>query len=330
MLGEMLTRYLYDCDEVCFMLIDSLHHCRSQEAVFWAEELLLSKEDELLDKTVVRAWVLFLGAPCINWLDAWFAGLDKLTLLLEFSSLIKKGRSCSPLKTFIMFGRGFSSVTDVQRMEQAVRENDPFSFYWWSGPYEKSPSALLNVVKEYVEDPVLFESLDKAFKMFPLSMKSLLGCVAVQLLCLKSYPEAYVLGASAESERSFGMKANRMYSISEKALPCRHVRKTQYDVLCRSHKEIMKDACTVFWKEIDATVIDDDSLEAAVEEYFPDDTPDEWSIEDRSCSHPVKFTKYKRFIKPSYRAKLLWGFAPVIKKEWDLDTAFKACLAPEY
>ena len=327
----MLTRYLYDSDEVCYMLIDSLHHGRSKEAVFWAEELLLSKEQDLLDKTVVRAWVLFLGAPCIHWLDAWFSGLDKLTLVSEFSTLIKKGRSCSPLKTFIIAGRGFSSITDSDRMAQAIQENDPFSFYWWSGSYEKSPSALFEVVKEYVDDPALFASLDKALKLFPLSMKNLLVCVAVQLLCLKSYPDPYVLGNLVSSERSQeGMKANRLYSVNLNALPCRHIRLTQYEALCKSHKEIMKDAGSVFWKEVHATVVDDDTLEAAVETYFPDDTPDEWSIEARSVSHPVNFKKYKRFIKPSYRAKLLWNFAPVIRKEWDVEAAYKACLAPEY
>jgi len=313
------------------MLIDSLYHGRSKEAVFWAEELLLSKEEELLDKTAVRAWILFLGVPCIHWLDAWFSGLDKLTLISEFPSLIvKKGRASVPLKTFIMAGRGFSPVADSDRMALAIQENDPFSFYWWAGPYEKSPSALLETIKDYVEDSLLFNSLEQALKLFPLTMKNLLLCVATQLLCLKSYPDPYVMGPAVLSERSQGsMKANRLYIVKTSALPCRHVRLKQSEALCKSHKEIMRDAGTGFWKEVYATIIDDESLESAVDLFFPDDTPDEWSIETRSVSHPVTFIKYKVLLKPSYRAKLLWGFAPVIRKKWAVEAAFKACWAPE-
>lgn len=330
----MLTRYLYDCDEVCYALIDSLYKRRSKEAVFWARELVLSEEIDILDRTVVRAWVLFLGAPHINWLDAWFKNRD-LGLIEEFSDLIRKGRTQICLKTFVMVGRGFSEVQDLDKVSLAVSENDAFRFYWWSA-FEKAPSALFEFVKTFVDDPSLFDSIEQAFALFSIiSMKSLLAAVAVQLLCLKSYPDIYVgkgqIGQIGQIPVLNGLKANRVYKILESMLPCRHLRETQWIALCKSQKEIIDGAGSNFWKKIGATIVDDDSLERVAEELFPEDCPDEWSIADRAISHPDKFTKYKIYIKPSYRCKKLWGFAPVLRKEWAsrIELLFKACLAPE-
>jgi hypothetical protein len=115
-------------------------------------------------------------------------------------------------------------------------------------------------------------------------------------------------------------------------LPCRHIRTTQWDALCKSHKEIIGDAGSKFWLGVNAKIVDDDSLEKACEELFPEDCPDEWSIQDRAVSHPDKFTKYKRYLKSSYRCRLIWKFTPVIRKEWvdRIELMFKGCCAPEY
>jgi hypothetical protein len=307
---------------------------RSKEAVFWARELVLSEELEILDKTVVRAWVLFLGAPHINWLDAWFKSRD-LGLIEEFSGLFKKGRTQICLKTFVMVSRGFSEVQDLDKVSLAVSENDAFRFYWWSA-FEKAPSALFEFVKTYVDDPSLFDSIEKALALFSVvSMKSLLTAVSVQLLCLKSYPDIYVMKEPYDLSEQLpvltGLKANRVYKILESMLPCRHVRDTQWNALCKSQKEIIDGAGSNFWKNAGTSIVDDESLERVAEELFPEDCPDEWSIADRAISHPDKFTKYKIYIKPSYRCKKLWGFAPVLRKTWSsrMELLFKACLAPE-
>lgn len=327
----MLTRYLYDCDEVCYALIDSLYKGRSKEAVFWARELVLSREEGILDKTVVKAWLLFLGVKHINWLDAWFASRS-LSLIAEFSGLIKKGRSSCCLKTFVMAARGFSLEQDQEKVEASIDANDPFSFYWWSG-FEKAPTALFDYVKEFVEDPSLFASLEKAMGLFPvLSMKTLISAAAVQLLCMKSYKDIYVVTENAATVELYdGLIKNRIYAIKLSMLPCRHVRVTQWDALCKSQREIIEGAGSRFWVEQGARITDDESLEAVTEELFPEDCPDEWSIANRAFSHPDKFVKYKIHIKPSYRCKLLWSFSPALRNSWSMrmELLFKACSAPE-
>jgi len=330
----MLTRYLYDCDEVCYALIDALYKHRRTEAVFWARELVLSEELDILDRTVVRAWLMFLGAGHINWLDAWFAGRD-LRLIEEFPSLIKKGRLALGLKTFIMVARGFALEQDLDKVRAALDANDPFSFYRWAA-FEKAPSALFEFVKGYVDEPALFDSIGKALGLFSvLSMKSLLAAAAVQLLCLRSYRDEYLICEESRGsgllERYDGLKKNRVYKIVGSMLPCRHKRLTQWEALCKSHKEIIDGAGSRFWSDVAASINGDDFFEKVTETLFPEDCPDEWSIADRAVSHPDKFVKYKVLIRPSYRFKLLWGFTPVLRVEWfaALDTLFKACLSPE-
>ena len=334
MVLKMLTRYLYDCDEVCYALIDALYKGRAKDAVFWARELVLTKELDTLDRTVVRAWLMFLGAAHINWLDAWFSGRD-LRLIEEFPSLIKKGRASLGLKTFIMVARGFSPEQDLDKVRVALEENDPFTFYRWS-VFEKAPSALFEFVKEHVDDVGLFDSIGRALELFSvLSMKSLLAAAAVQLLCLRSYRDDYVIGDASKGEGLLeqyeGLKKNRLYKIEGSMLPCRHKRLTQWEALCKSHKEIIDGAGSRFWSDVASTITDDDVFESVTEELFPEDCPDEWSIADRAVSHPDKFVKYKKYIRPTYRFKLLWRFVPVLRVEWfsALDTLFKACLAPE-
>lgn len=309
------------------MLIYSLHKGLKKEAVFWAKELILSKEDSMLDRTMIRAWLLFLGPSRIDWLDAWFNGLDRLSLVQEFCC--GKRKSCC--KTFVIAGRGIGKE-DVDRVHRSVEENDPFSFYWCLGEsYEKRPSAVVEFVKGFVDDASLFDSLDWALKLFPgIPMKTLISVAAVQLLCLKSYPEPYNFTSMYEEPVVIsGLKANRLYKITEQMLPCIK-RTTQAEVLCKNHMDIMLSGCK-FWREKAAGVVDDATLESTVDELFPDDSPDEWSLKDRSVSHPVTFKKYKIFIKTEYRASLLWGFRPALRTEWTgrIDGFLKACYAPE-
>ena len=341
----MLSRNFYECDEVCLALLDSLRRGRSKEAVYWAYELQLSEEHELLEKTIIRAWLLYLGPPNIHWLDAWFAlgQMDmKLALISGFVSLYpsKKPKVPSMLKTFYIAGRGFSEKQDMERVNTGINTNDPFSVYWWVGPgYEKSPSALLEFVAGFVDSAELFDSLRKAMGAIgSLQMKNLLGAAGVQLLCLSSYPESYVVAEGAlkditaykeEWDLDYG-KERRLYPILEDMLPHGGGRVTQNDGLNIGWREILTKGC-VFWKNQMDRIVDDDSQEAIYAELFPDDIPDEWGLKDKDISHPVKSDTYKMYTKQSYRMKVVWGFAPVLRKNWEprLKTLFKAALFPD-
>jgi len=343
----MLTRNFYECDEVCLALLDSLRRARSKEAVYWAYELQVSMEHELLEKTMIRAWLLYLGPVNIHWLDSWFAvDLDaestRLALIAGFAGLYtgRKVKVPSMLKTFYIAGRGFATQQDMERVNSGIEANDPFSVYWWLGPgYDKSPSALLEYVSGFVDSVELFDSLRKAMAAIgSLQMKNLLGAVSVQLLCLSSYPDSYVIAEGLikdittykeEWDSEYG-KSRRHYPILETMLPHGGGRVTQNDGLNIGWREILKTGCA-FWKSQMELIVDDDSQEVVYESIFPDDIPDEWGLDAKNISHPVKSDAYKMYTKQSHRMKIVWGWAPVLRQSWEprLKSLFKAALVPD-
>lgn len=346
----MLTRHFYELETVCYALLDSLRHKRTTEAVFWARELVLSYEDETLTKTMVQAWIMFMGSQRIDWLDAWFSvssdagsdagGCQRLVLVAEFSErTISVGQRLSCVLTFWIASRGLSPMASEDRVVQALGENDPISLYWWLGPsYDKKPSSLLSLVCSYVDSPELFDSLQKAISLkLSVHLRTLLSVCAVQLLCLESYPEPLQstkgpLVAELLSTWSTGKRQSRLFSIKPEMLPHGYKRILQADALCESAVKVMALGCK-FWQNIGSLINDDSSLESVVDTYFPDDIPDEWSVTDRAKSHPVALDVYKVFIKPEYRIKLVWKLkrVPVFRRAWLPQTKllFKACAVPD-
>lgn len=347
----MLTRHFYEIDTVCYALLDSLRHKRSTEAVFWARELVLSYEDETLTKTMVQAWIMFMGSQRIDWLDAWFSvscdaagcdagGCQRLVLIAEFSErTVVRGQRSAQVLTFWIASRGLSPVASEDRVVQALGENDPICLYWWLGPaYDKKPSSLLSLLSSYVDSPELFDSLQKAMALkLSVHLRTLLSVCAVQLLCLESYPEplqstrgAFV--AELLSMWSTGGRQSRLFSIKPEMLPQGYKRILQADALCESAVKVMASGCK-FWQTIGALITDDATLESVVDTYFPDDIPDEWSVADRAKSHPVALDVYKVFMKPEYRIKLVWKLkrVPLFRRAMlpQIKLLFKACSVPD-
>jgi len=347
----MLTRHFYELETVCYALLDSLRHKRTTEAVFWARELVLSYEDETLTKTMIQAWIMFMGSQRIDWLDAWFSiacdaggcdagGCQRLVLVAEFSErTIGIGQRLSCVLTFWIASRGFSPVASEERVAQALGENDPICLYWWLGTsYDKKPSSLLSLVSSYVDSPELFDSLNKAVCLkLSVHLRTLLSVCAVQLLCLESYPEPLQitrgpLVAELLSTWSTGKRQSRLFSIKPEMLPQGYKRILQADALCESAVKVMAQGCK-FWQNIGALINDDSSLESVVDTYFPDDIPDEWSVADRAKSHPVALDVYKVFMKPGYRIKLVWKLKhiPLFRLAMlpQIKLLFKACSVPD-
>ena len=334
----MLTRHFYELEEVAYALIDCLRRRKSEEAVFWARELLLSEEEETLTIAVVQAWIMFMGPPGVDWLDAWTAAAaaaadssqeKQLTLIQSFCqrSTVSKG-----WLTFWIASRGFSPEASDERISLALTENDPICLYWWLGhQYEKKPSLVLATLSTFVDSPEIFDSIKAAMTLkIGLHMKMLLSVCAVQILCLKSYPTAPVIaGAVVTDAWTVGLRSSRLFTISDEQLPRGYKRITQADALCMSPRSLMERGCA-FWRAFAFT--SDEMLESIVDTYFPNDIPDEWSVADRSKSHPVKLDVYKVSMSPDYIIKLIWApkIAPVILRAWRplFLQLFKACRAP--
>lgn len=325
----MLTRHFYETDEVCLCLQNALRRRRPKEAVFWASELLLSHEFTLLDKTMIQTWIVYLGAPCVHWLDSWMTvgedigGCQRLVLVAEFSKLVEaqpKRKAPPPLQCFVMAARG-SSVASPTAVSEAVMANDAFGVYWNLG--ELKPIDMISALRGYVDSPEIFDSLFIAAKTVGRAVQTLLAATAVQVLCLDEYPPALtcstevdVAGWLREWESTIGRRAGRRYEIDCEALPGR-ARVTQKEGLLGSAIQLLERGCQ-FWQTTLAIIKDDMSLENVVDEHFPDDIPDEWSVVERSKSHPVEASVLKkRSGKMADVMVSVWGFSPVIRKTWN-------------
>jgi hypothetical protein len=334
---KMLTRHFYEADEVCRCLLHALRFRRAKEAVFWARELLLSHEPELLYKTMIQCWIVLLGGPCIHWLDAWtttgadVGGCRRLVLVAEFSGLVSPRRA--PLQCFVMAARGTAEKADMDLVAAAVAAEEPFGLYWHLAA---KPAAVLEAVSSYVDSPEIFSSLKVVMdQRFSIHIKTLLAVCAVQVLCLSEYPgplecdEAAAASWLAEWEPTIGRRGGRHYEIDQVALG-HGKRVTAAEGLLLSPAELLSRG-TAFWLAELAIIKDDDSLERITDLQFPDDIPDEWSSSDRSKSHPEESTASRMKLKPVDQMKNVYGLGPALRRTWaaKLKHLFEATLFPE-
>lgn len=333
----MLSRHFYEINEVCNALIQSLRKGLIDESVFWGRELILSCESELLQKTMIQAWILWLGSRNIHWLDIWAKcddDVEKMVLVAEFCILRSKMSKQSKktcLYPFIMCARGSTTDLNDENMVTALNMFNPFSLYYNLGnDYIQSPTAAVEYISEMVEsviEPILLTI--KYVKN--VKLKILLLAVAAQVACLREYPadicivkKDYVVELLVKWDETINRRKGRLFAIKENDMIHGKKRVTQDVGLFIGHQEIFKNG-SAFWKQyIDST---DDEL---IDSLFPDDIPDEWSFADRSLSHPIKFKPYKIYYKPEYKFKQIWGFAPFIKRSWitELDTLWKTVSCP--
>jgi hypothetical protein len=357
----MLTRHFYELDEVVWSLKYCLRNGKIKDAVYWAREIILSEEDDVLSICMLESWLLFLGTDGLHWLDAWtnvlygavsigvpidIGGCKRLVLVAEFCRLVcslKRRRLPNTLKTFFIASRGLSPVVggNPDLVSDAVAINDPFSLYWHLGAeYEKKPLSVLDFVSGCVDSPEIFNSYRLIINALRghSQIKMLLSVASVVTLCMDSIPadlettlDSDVASWIGTWEAVLGRRGGRIYAIEEEGLPKGFKRSSQAETLLCSATAVMESGCT-FWRNVACLIQDDDTLESIVGKYFPDDIPDEWSTKDRSLSHPIESKAYTIHIKPEYRIRKLWGFCPVFRKVWlkKFVLLLTACSAPSY
>jgi len=317
----MLTRHFYQLSEVASALHNSLREGLGRESVFWARELLLSEEEDLLHLTVLQAWACWLGAPAVSWLDGWLnvgpdvGGCKRMTLVAEFTVLrLNTPRQVSSLQAFVMVARGFADDADPERVTAALESNDFFALYRYLGPeYAKSPSSLIEAVAGFVATPELFDGFRNAIKTLrgEIQLKHLMGAFAVQTLCLPEWPAELAMTQQtavatwlAEWEPQLGRREGRIYPIGVYCLPRNHKRGS---LVYGSAADLMKEGCR-FWQSM---------LE--LDFSLPDGLPSSWSIEDQSVSHgPMAASGKRTIIKPAERMFTVWGFYPALRKAWNV------------
>ena len=337
----MLSRHFYELGDVVRSLQKALRCAAPQEAVFWARELILSEEDDLLHLTMLQAWASWLGAPAIAWLEAWtvsekreIGGCRRMTLVAEFAILrqtLPKRRAPYPLQAIIMVARGFAAEQNQARVEEAIATNDFFSLYHYLGPeYTKSPASLIEKIASYVETPELFDGFRNAIKTLrgEIQLKHLIAATAVQTFALPEWPAELGLTQERQTaswlaawEPAIGRRSARIYPIPASTLPRNYKRAS---LNYGSAQALMQDGCH-FWQS---------ALELSKpESLIIDGLPESWSPEFQATSHgPLPPTSGRNTVKPDQRIYALWGFLPAVRKSWhpSLKKLFDGIGLPEH
>jgi hypothetical protein len=321
----MLSRNFYELGDVVLALHDSLRQADAKQAVFWARELILSEEDDLLHLTMLQAWAIWLGAPAVSWLEAWtshqeheIGGCKRMSLVAEFVLIrdtLPKRRAPYPLQAIVMVARGFAAEQNMARVDEAIASNDFFSLYRYLGSeYAKSPASLIEKIASYVETPELFDGFRNAVKTLrgEIQLKHLIAATTVQTFVLPEWPAELQLTQERQTalwleewESTIGQRGGRIYSIKGTILPKNHKRA----ILEYGSATLMMESGCRFWKS---------GLELSEpESLLVDGLPESWPSEFQTVSHgETVAVSGRNIIKPEQRIYAIWGFMPALRKSW--------------
>lgn len=299
-----LSRHLYELDEVTSALQTCLRK-RWPRAHFWLWELIQSDEQDLAIDTLQNAWILY-GRD--------FQAVDQPTdqeswilLLRRIEQDIQKTKHDA---VFYMLNR-----TDEVSLDQEVTPTN-FATQLKAACSENKKRVALRLLKEAIKiltndeiDKIIGNGYDSEDPEIRLALQA----GAVLALCPVPMPEKdnekendvatpYIRRTWASWTPLIGTRKARIYEIPTEALTptttrgSLAVRYTNIGELrdpvpslfegCAWWRARLEEAGATQDEETGAVVFQsDDALEAFYAAHFPDDIPDEWSLEDQLKSH---------------------------------------------
>jgi hypothetical protein len=301
----MLTRNLYRLDEVKAALSWCIKSRRDKEAAFWTQELIDSELYDDLFETLKTTWLWLYGLQAIDW-------------YLQFSAMME---SPEPVSEEEMIG--FACSLALCKKDASVLALASYGLADTKEPDRVSPLTVSAKTQSELELSFLRACKHgKARLAFDLArplwvkgrMDALLNAarphpflatlkkeswgeraIAVAFVCMTESPKPiqvrvpdYVSTLLKEWSSLKG-KARRVYAIPQDSLYFITRRGRQKNTIS-SRKEGWVTSLDAlrgcpFWDAAIDTVVDDETKERFYETYFPDDIPDEWSLEDQRKSH---------------------------------------------
>jgi hypothetical protein len=317
----MLTRHFYRDDEVVTALMWSLHKRRVEEGLFWLQELLDSELYDHVFKILFKGWLWSFGCTQMGWFDAYYTVYkkdcaDEDEIVNLFYSLIRlpaTERDVSVLGLLVLgVGADLEPLPLTPKADKvALGYHDKLraAFIRYAA-LGKAKSAWVIAVQLYLADAVsaweflIERGMGSSLKRMSEELDDTdlkLGCLAcaVASLCIKGKRtpikfvevDEWMAKKRLEWKRLEGRRERREYTIPTSCLAwmtergslsyenhtLSELRKINLDTL-RNH------ACP-FWQSVADVQENDDAVETFWDTYFPDDRPDEWSLEDQKKSH---------------------------------------------
>jgi hypothetical protein len=315
----MLTRNLYDLEEVKASLTYSLLIGKTRESIFWAQEILASECGWELGGVLIRFWIEyccpndFFIPVKIRRLD--FDGdMDKdiIAIIMRLCACKKQNRVME------IIVKGFASMPwpcyRVNPNKEQLLEAEERSKVCGLEPIQcfKISQALATRRAGrawHIADRCLVDGVRKLLRLITCAReKVVIDClvdlsetegfrrISLAACCIiladvdsfrtdVEYSDIAGLMMSADSWiKKQGQRQGRIYDIEKRALYGLKKKadiRELYDIYPRLA------AATPFWQRIVAgyDMTSDEAKEKFYETWFPNDIPDEWSLEDQQKSH---------------------------------------------
>jgi hypothetical protein len=332
----MLTRHLYEADEVAAALLWSIRRGKLDEVAFWSLELIDSEMIDDLYKTLYMAWLWLFGCAQLEYIrqlhllfhrDQETTDRDIIELACGLARLPKEARDRSVL-TLLLLGttdkvawdrtNECKKLTSFFEAYKPTKEERAFLRACYQG---KTRLAWQLSIPLWQQDTRRTFELLRSLEMRTNGSAALCHCLeileenecdldwavracAVASSCLDSprlLQSTYALNTQLpkEIETSLlewkgleGRKARRVFRIPTDCL-YKITRRGELSTKVQTHKkgyvsnfESLKG--TPFWNRVleeHTPWASDDAKETFYEQYFPDDIPDEWSLDEQTKSH---------------------------------------------
>jgi len=302
----MLTRNLYRLDEVKAALSWSIKSRRDKEAAFWTQELLDSELYEDLFQTLQSTWLWLYGLQAVDWYLQFSAMMESAEPVTEEEmmgfacslALCKKDASVLALVSY-----GLADMKEPDRVSPVVIKastNTELELSFLRACKQGKARLAFDLARPLWSDSHRMDVLLKTARQHPFldTLKKETWAeraVAVGFVCMMEKPKPiqikipdYVSSLLQEWSSLKG-KARRVYTIPHDSLYFITKRGRQKNTIS-SRKEGWVTSLDAlrgcpFWNAAIETVVDDETKESFYETYFPDDIPDEWSLEDQRKSH---------------------------------------------
>jgi hypothetical protein len=316
----MITRHIYESEEVEVALMYAIVRGRHVEAAFWCEELVCSKEVDRAWSVLYRTWLEQCLVVLPDWADTWLStDTDIQEACAELCDVCRTRRDVSlPLVMLREVELRDKGVPEGIAADAAAAATDPLVDYflrackhgkgvaaWWAAQQLGDRLASLSVPSA---GPRLFSYLETLDLPGDLGgWRAATMCAAVLLECLAGLGlkdglcgkytrggHRAPMGELAEWRAVEGRRARRQFAIPRECLLCvtsrgRAPSKTaSLPLLYTVHERILKGEGCHVWRRFTRHCAgggSDEALEAFYSHGFPDDIPDEWSKEAQLQSH---------------------------------------------
>jgi len=340
----VFTRHFYEQKEVCGALQYSVLNGRVREALFWVKELADSGEQVLCFRTLLETWLLFYGGAFPEWLAAagevWRGG-EVCSFKLALNLALCERKDVSGLYALVLQGEPVERICSDGSLEgylvTAISQGRARCAMWAAatiGDVERIWNLLPPQVlwlKSIIQDTHL--------------LFAVICALSTERRLLRKTVDSVWLSLSREQTEDIeywdslvGRRGRRMYSVPVSQLcGCgprwqRDRYSSNLERLYNIESSISNDKdgfwyralCTSGWSVEGGWKGDDTALERFYEEYFPDDIPDEWSLEEQKKSHGFGYLREgdsvsggrwsRTWLSSHWRAAAIWAQDDTVSK----------------